>query len=139
MRIHTGAKPGCQRKIAWSFFLQHRRRKSRIASSKSWKDPRTDCGLRVSASHFLSAAKGTKSIIPAAFQIEGWLGSLELGIFFFVQAARHDMRAGRLNCVDTVRHREIGTSISEVSERVASFLHDARGSKQMSCYFRQRK
>ena len=38
----------------------------------------------------------------------------------------------------TVRHGEIGTSISEPSKRVPIFPHDVRGCKQVNSYFRQR-
>jgi hypothetical protein len=38
---------------------------------------------------------------------------------------------------NTVRHREIGTGISEASKKVPIFLHDVRGGKQVSSYFGQ--
>ena len=40
-------------------------------------------------------------------------------------------------CTRTVRHRGIGTGISEASKRVPIFLHDVRGGKQVSSYFGQ--
>ena len=44
-------------------------------------------------------------------------------------------------CVEefnTVGNREIGTGISEASKKVPIFLHNVRGDKQASSYFRQR-
>ena len=41
-------------------------------------------------------------------------------------------------CTAVVRFREIGTGISEASKRDPIFLHDVRGGKQVSSYFRQR-
>ena len=38
----------------------------------------------------------------------------------------------------TVGNREMGTGISEASKRVPIFLHDVRGGRQASFYFRQR-
>ena len=40
-------------------------------------------------------------------------------------------------CTRTVRHRGIGTGISEASKRVPIFLRDVTGGKQVSSYFGQ--